>query len=220
MKTEAAEGVAVFRVVWRQIINFDYGNLPSTVVSPPGIAPGSRTDAFQLSYTYKGRVVEDLLYHDDADTLIHAEVDFHPHVLEVMPYWITGYLQADYHDILTADADAPFGWLVPPVEVISIPKVHLAFLLRNPLGSEYIYPYVTLKLAVYTVRYITDVDLIYDVIWKKYKPEPKWFTVYGTRAFSYDFRENMKITRLIPVYAEKPEIDRIVNEWRGLGVWL
>jgi len=223
--TERHSGVAVFKVMARQIIPFKYGNLPIEVFKTQfgfdatGIPPRTTTDPVRIYGTFEGKRVEDLFYFDDADTLIHVWMYIEPDIIHVMPYWISGYLQGDYHDILTATKNSVFGFKRPPLEFIAIPKVHLAFAFRNNSPNNTINPYIEWESAIYRVKYETNPNIIEQILRKKFEPKPKWFVVYGFKAFTYDFRENLKITKPIPVDASLDEIKKITLEWKQLGVW-
>jgi len=213
--TVPAEGIAIFQVLARQVVPFDYGNLPTEVTT--GISPRTTLSPTKIYGTIEGRFVEDLFYHDDADTLLHTILHIFPYGFRVYPFWIAGHLQADYHDILTATRESPFGYRKSPVEFVSVPKVHLEFAFRNPLATETINPYLKWVTGVYSVRYVV-VPETYEAVLTRRLRIP-WFTIYGFKRFSYDFVENLKITKPIPVVAKLPEISSILAEWKKLGVW-
>jgi len=102
---------------------------------------------------------------------------------------------------------------------MSIPKVHLDWTFYNQYGSETINPYLRFLYGAYNIKYITDVNVIMDILAKKYRPEPKWFTIYGRKTFDYNFKDNMKVTQPIPVDATKPQVQAIIDNWRALGQW-
>jgi hypothetical protein len=207
-----AQGIVVFKVLDKMVRPFEYGKLEEE------IEPTSTSELTRLSGTWMGVELTDIFYYDDVDYLIHILLDCYPS-MRIYPSWISGYLQSDYHDLLPAEQTQPYGFLWPPVEVMSIPEVHLDWYFRNPYGSETIDPYIRFHYGVYNVQYVTDAQIIHDILTKKWRPEPKWFTVYGRRPFTYDFKDKMKISRPIPIKATKEEIESVVAEWRNLGQW-
>ena len=207
-----------FQVTSRQVRPFDYGNLPTTVTT--GIEPEKSLDAFKISSmgrAIQGREIEDLFYFDDVDVLMHMFMNIKPDGLRVFPYWIAGYLQSDYHDILTADNESPFGYLTPPLNFISIPYCHLEFSIRNPYKTETINPYISWDYAIYNVKYIVDPELAEALLTKRLRAP--WFTIYGFKRFPYNFAKNMMISRPIPIVAKRPDIESIIEEWKALGQW-
>lgn len=217
--TEAVPPSAVvFQVLAKQAIPFEYGNLPATVTT--GIDPETSLDATKISSVGRpilGKAIEDLFYFDDRDILLHTMMDVYPKQMRVFPWWIAGYLQADYHDILTATNEAPFGFKEPPIEFIVLPKARLEFAFRNPYGTEKINPYISWHTAIYNIRYTVDAGLIEAVLTRRMKVP--WFTIYGFKKFPYDYKANMVITKPIPIVATRSEIERITNEWKALGAW-
>lgn len=212
---EFPPSIAVFRVLARQVIPFDFGNLGSDIVNT-GIDPETTLSECRITKTIQGTEVEDFFYHDDKDTLLHTIMNLWPPI-QIMPFWISGYQQSDYHDILTANKDSPFGYKEPPIEFIAIPEVHLGFALRNQYATETINPYIRLLTAVYRVKYIVDAGLIEAVIRKRMKIP--WFTIYGYKKWPYDYRDKMAITRPIDITWSRAEIESELEKWKYLGEW-
>jgi len=210
--TKAGAGIIPFQVIDKMVRPFEYGDLGVE------IAPAANSGTQRLKGTWSGITLDDMFYFDDVDYLIHVLLEVHP-AIWVYPQWISGYVQADYHDLLPGTVGQPYGFVWPPVEVMSIPKVHLDWTFYNQYGSETINPYLRFLYGVYNVKYITDVDIIMDILTKRFRPEPKWFTVYGRKTFDYNFVDNMKLTRPIPVDSTKAQVQTIVNQWRALGQW-
>ena len=218
--TEATpEGaIVVFKVLAKQTIPFEYGNLPATVTT--GIDPETSLDATKISSVGRpilGKAIEDLFYYDDREILLHTVMDIYPPHMRVFPWWIAGYLQADYWDILTATNEAPFGFRETPIEFISIPESHIEFAFRNPYGTEKINPYIRWRTAVYKIAYVVDPGTI-DAVIRKTLRIP-WFTIYGFKKFPYDFVKNMAIEKPIDITATRALIESKLQEWISLGVW-
>ena len=215
---EILPSAVVFQVLAKQEIPFDYGNLPATVTT--GIDPQTSLDATKISSVgraIQGREIEDLFYFDDVDILLHTVMNVYPRHMRVFPYWIAGYLQSDYHDILTASKESPFGFRESPIEFMVIPKARLEFAFRNPYGTEKINPYISWTTGIYKIRYMVDAQLVEAVLSKRLRVP--WFTIYGFKKFPYDFKANLKITRPIDITADRSTIEEILKEWRALGVW-
>ena len=207
------EGILPFQVLRATKRPFEFKDLGVS------ISPQTNSGVYRFKGTWAGITVDDLFEHDDPDHLIHGVLEVYPS-MKVYLSWISGYLQADYHDVLPGVVDQPYGFTWSPVEFISIPKVHLDFYFHNPYGTETINPYIRYNNAVYKIKYLVDAETIDLILRKRLYPKPRWFTVYGPKPFPYNFRANMKLTRPIPVDATKPEIQSIINEWRALGLWV
>lgn len=213
-------GIAVFQVLERQIRPFDFSDgstLTTSLIAPADAAGTGNKAAIYLAGTYQGNAIEDLLYHDDVDTLIHAKIDVYPKDIGINPLWVTGFQQSDYHDILTATKDSPFGYLEPPIDVIAIPEVRLQFGLRNFDKTLSILPNIRYIDAIYNVKYVVDVDTVEAVLRRKLRLP--WFSIYGYKGFPYSFSDKMKITEPIPVDADREKIKKILDAWKALGQW-
>jgi hypothetical protein len=207
-----AEGIFPFLVTDSMLRPFEFGALGEEIEAED-ISAKTR-----FSGTWMGVTLEDLFYYDDADYLLHIFLETYP-TMKVWPSWISGYLQSDYHDLLPAAEQKPYGFLWSPVEFISIPKVHLDFYFENPYGSETLNPFVKFWYNAYHIKPLMDAELISLILTRRYKPEPKWWTIYGRKPWSYNFKDNMKITRPIPLTASRDEIESVLAEWRRVGVW-
>jgi len=210
--TKEGAGIIPFKVIDKMVRPFEYGDLGVQ------IAPAGNSGTQRLKGTFAGITLNDMFEFDDIDYLLHILLEVFP-PLWVYPQWISGYIQSDYHDLLPGTIGQPFGFVWPPIEVMSIPKVHLDWTFYNQYGSETINPYLKFLYGAYNIKYITDVDMIMDILAKEYRPEPKWFTIYGRKTFSYNFKDNMGITQPIPVDATEPQVQTIIDKWRALGQW-
>ncbi len=206
------QGIIPFKVIDKMVRPFEYGKLGIQ------IAPAANSGTAKLSGTFGGTTVNDMFYFDDVEYLLQIYLECFP-ALRIYPSWISGYLQSDYHDILPGTIGQPYGYIWPPVNVMAIPKVTLAWVFYNQLGTETIDPFLKFNYGVYNHKLITDADVIMDILAKRYRPEPKWFTIYGRKTFQYDFKNNMKISQPIPVDATKEKVQAIVTEWAALGQW-
>lgn len=208
-RARQGSGALVFRVLFRQVRPFKFGNVGYSISSSSGYTK-------RLGGTFAGRTIEDLFYYEDSNTLVHVVLDVFPRVM-IYPYWTPATLQGDYiygATKLPAREDADWGWLEPPVEFMVVPKVNLDFRFYNPYGTETLNPYVKFWYGEYEVQWIKDVPTIRDVLAKRYRPEPKWFTIYGFRLIDYDFKDALKtIDRPIPVNATEAQIRDIVSGW-------
>lgn len=213
------EGICVFKVLQASFPSvFKYGTYPYGGTAQT-ISPASyNTTPWRFGGTFRNVQRDDIFWFDDVDTLIHAYLTVQPE-LEVFTWLPAGLLQEDYHDILSIYAGAPFGAKRPPVEFIVPPKIHPEFTFYNPYETETVTPYFRFYYSFYKVKYITDSDIIHDILQHKYRPLPKWFTLYGFKSMDYDFKSNMKISRPIPIDATKKEIAEIVKEWKDMGRW-
>ncbi len=210
--TKQGQGIIPFKVIDKMVRPFEYGKLGVQ------IAPAGNSGTVRLSGTFGGVTLNDMFYYDDDDYLIEVNLESFP-ATWIYPSWISGYVQSDYHDLLPGTIGQPYGFMWPPVDVMAIPKVHLDWVFYNQYGSETIDPYIRFNYGVYNIKYITDVDVIMAILAKKYRPEPKWYTVYGRKTFDYNFKANMKISQPIPVDATKAQVQALVDAWRGLGKW-
>lgn len=210
--------IAVFKVLARQIIPFDYGNLDDAVTT--GIDAEDSLDAVRISSIGRailGKEIDDLFYYDDREILLHTIMKIYPPHMRIFPWWIAGYLQADYWDIMVATNEAPFGYRKSPIEFISLPESHLEFAFRNPYGTETINPHISWETAVYKIKYVMDAGII-DAVIRKTLRIP-WFTIYGFKKFPYDFKKNIGITKPIDIVAKRTEIESMIQEWLKVGVW-
>ena len=209
---KGGQGIVPFQVIDKMVRPFEYGRLGVQ------IAPAGDSGTVRLKGTFAGVTLNDMFEYDDVDYLLHIVLESYPS-MRIYPSWISGYLQSDYHDLLPGTKGEAFGFVWPPVEVMSVPKVHLDWVFYNQYGSETIDPYIRFLYGAYNIKYLTDTDLIMDILAKRHRPEPKWFTIYGRKTFDYNFKDNMKISRPIPITASRDEIESILSEWRRLGLW-
>lgn len=210
--TKKGTGIIPFQVLDKTVRPFEYGKLGVQM------AAAGNSGTVKLAGTFGGTTLSDMFYYDDVDTLIQINLECFP-AMRIYPSWISGYLQSDYHDLLPGTVGQPYGFVYPPVDVMAIPKATLAWVFYNQYGTETIDPYIRFDYGAYTIKYLTDVDKIMDILAKRYKPEPHWFTVYGRKTFDYNFRENMKIEKPIPVDATREQVQAMIDEWRALGQW-
>jgi len=212
--TEDGEGVIVLRVVKSFVRPFDYG-LHMVEGTPMSLSPQSgSTMKFQGTF---GLVrIDDLTHYTDVKSRLHLLIKTFP-PLRLYPYFPAGYLQTDLQigneSILAAEEGADWGYLETPIDIIVPPKIRMQFHFYNPYGTETVKPLFKLYIGSYVVEYVKDVDVIYAILRKKYKPEPRWFTLYGFKKFRYPFKELLGITKPIPLDAEPDEISEIVREW-------
>jgi len=209
---KTGQGIVPFQVIDKMVRPFEYGKLGVQ------IAPDGNSGIIKLGGTFGGITLTDMLNYDDVDYLLHIRLEAYPS-MRIYPSWISGYLQSDYHDLLPGSIGEDYGFVWPPVEVMSIPKVTLGWVFYNQYGSETIDPYIRFTYGAYNIKYLTDVDIITDILAKRYRPEPKWFTIYGRKTFDYNFKDGMKVSRPIPVDSTKPQVQALIKEWRDLGQW-
>jgi len=210
--TKDYSGIIVLRVLASQVRPFDFGNHSGVTNLSP-----SDKKTVKFGGTFAGVTIDDLFYFEDRNGRLHVILYSHPE-LRVYPQFIAGYPQIDYtageEVILTGTEGEDWGYLKTPLEFLVPPKVHLNFTFYNDYGTETVTPYFRFWYDSLVVSYVTDPEIIYQILQKKYRPEPRWFTIYGFRRFPYDFRENLGITKPIPVDATLDEIKRIVAGWR------
>ncbi|RLG71345.1 MAG: hypothetical protein DRO23_12140 [Thermoprotei archaeon] len=209
--TKDYNGIIVLRVIASQVRPFEFGNHSSVT----NLAAGSKATV-KFGGTFHGVTVDDLFYFEDKYGRLHVLFKSFPE-MRVYPQFIAGYPQIDYtageETILTGDLGYEWGYLKTPIEIMVPPRIHLNFTWYNDYGTETVTPFFKFWYDSLVVRYIKDPEIIYQILQKKYRPEPKWFTIYGFRRFPYNFRENLGITQPIPVDATPDEIRRIVAEW-------
>ena len=207
-RTKDHQGIVPFKVEFAQVRPFLYGNLGSSL--SPG---GSYTK--RLSGTFLGVSFTDILYYDKPKALLHLWLDIIP-PMRVYPYFTAGNLQGDFlytANQISAKEDQDWGWIDPPVEVMVVPKVNLDFHVYNPWGTETINPLIKFWYAEYYISLVKDPDIILLILQRKYRPEPKWFPIYGMRLIDYNFKDAMNINQPIPLDATREEIIKIVQGW-------
>jgi len=199
------------------VIPFEYWRGTSISIGTTAIAANTTKDPIKIAGTYAGVLVEDLFEYDDKDYLFHVRLEMYPKYLQVYPFWIAGYQQSDYHDILSSTKDSAFGFLTTPLDVIAIPEAHLEFAIKNPDKVLTVLPLIYFENAIYNVKYVVDPDIVEAVLRRRLRLP--WFPIYGHKAFPYDFKDKMAITRPIPLTATRAEIEAILREWKALGEW-
>lgn len=209
--TKEFTGIVVLRVEASQVRAFDFGNHGGVT----SLSPGSLATV-KFGGTFAGVTVDDLFYFEDRHARLHILLDSYPK-MRVYPQFIAGYPQIDYtageEPILTGTEGQSWGYLKTPAEFLVPPRIHLNFTWYNEYGTENITPYFKFFYDSLLVKYVKDPEIIHLILQKKYRPEPRWFTIYGFRRFPYNFRENLKITQPIPLDATLDEIRSIVAEW-------
>lgn len=205
-RTKDYEGIVPFKIDFSQARPFQFGQISSS------ISPGSYTRV-RLGGTFLGSSIDDLLYFTRKGVLLHIWLDTHPKV-RIYPEWPSGTLQGDFNYTegkLPAEVGEDWGWIVPPVEFIVIPKIHLDFDMYNPYGTETVQPLVKFWWAEYNVKLVRDVDMILAILQRRFKP--KWFVAYGAKPFVYEFSETLGIAHPIPLDADVKLIEEIVRGW-------